>query len=180
MKSLEQESQSQKDHAEKSVNHNSNSHPDRFIRDSPMNPYHIIDQEAHLLDEIKDIRDEMNMLRALVEAQDNVWKQAFIPDNPSDSSSWNNICTPRQVLQELEEMKVEAEMIQEAVGIPFSAQISRNKLTYFLFIDKHTVRSTAKASHYQGGRVRTSTSQRHRKAIQHYSRLHDCDDCFRK
>ena len=89
MKSLEQESENQKNHAEKSVNHNSKSHPDRFIRDPPMNPYHIIDQEAHLLDEIKDIRDEMNMLRILVEAQDNVWKQAFILDNPSDSSSWN-------------------------------------------------------------------------------------------
>ena len=82
-----------------------------------MNPYHIIYQEAHLLDEIKDIRDEMNMLRTLVEAQDSVWKQAFILDNPSDSSSWNNICTPRQVLQELEDMKVEAEMIQDAVGL---------------------------------------------------------------
>ena len=170
----------QENHAEKSVNHNSKSHPDRFIRDPPMNPYHIIYQEAHLLDEIKDIRDEMNMLRTLVEAQDSVWKQAFILDNPSDSSSWSNICTPRQVLQELEDMKVEAEMIQDAVGTPFSAQTLRNKLTYFIFIDRHTVRSTAKTSHYQGGRVRTSTSKRHRKAIQHYSSLHDCDDCFCK
>lgn len=97
-----------------------------------MNHYHIIDQEAHLLDEIKDIRDETNMLRALVEAQDNVWKQAFMLDNPSDSFSWNSICTPGQVLQELGEMKVEAEMIQDAVGIPFSALTMKNKLTFFL------------------------------------------------
>lgn len=132
MKSLEKESQKQKNQTAKSANHDSKSHPDRFIRDSPMNHYHIIDQEAHLLDEIKDIRDETNMLRALVEAQDNVWKQAFMLDNPSDSFSWNSICTPGQVLQELGEMKVEAEMIQDAVGIPFSALTMKNKLTFFL------------------------------------------------
>ena len=178
MKSLEQESQYQKNQIEKANNHHSKSHRDNFIRDLPMNTYHVIDREANILNEIKDIRDEMNMLRALAEAQENVWKQASIHYDSAESSVWTNICTPGQVLQELGEMTIEAETIQNAVGTLFLGGPDIEEYVNILFIDKYTVRSTTKTSHHQGGRARTSTSQRHRQAIQHHSRLHNCNDCI--
>lgn len=91
----------------------------RLIRRTPQNPYHIISHEARLLDEIKDIRDELNMLCTLAEAQDRVWKQAFKTDNLDTYSFENNLtCTPNQVVREIHEMIKEAESVQDAVRAP--------------------------------------------------------------
>ncbi|PWY84818.1 hypothetical protein BO70DRAFT_378975 [Aspergillus heteromorphus CBS 117.55] len=89
-----------------------------WIGDLQLNPYHIISKEAELLDEIKDIRDELNILRTLEEAQEKVWKQAFQTEKLESlpNIEHSNISTPTEVLRELDEMVIEAGMVQDAIN----------------------------------------------------------------
>lgn len=88
------------------------------------NPYHIVSKEAELLNEIKDIHDELNMLRTLAESQQNVWEQFFqtkelesFPD-----FQFSETCTPNMVLRDIQNMMTETEMVQNSVC---QASISR-------------------------------------------------------
>ncbi|CAG8235818.1 unnamed protein product [Penicillium salamii] len=96
--------------------------PERYhkgwIDDMPENPYHIISEEARLLDEIKDIHDELNMLRTLAESQQLVWQQAF-QSKDLDSFThfqFHDTCTPNMILRDIQDMITEAEMVQESIN----------------------------------------------------------------
>ncbi|KAJ6020907.1 Mg2+ transporter protein CorA-like/Zinc transport protein ZntB [Penicillium herquei] len=89
-----------------------------WIDDMPENPYHVISEEARLLDEIKDIHDELNMLRTLAESQQHVWEQAF-QTKELDSFTYfqfNDTCTPNMVLRDIQDMISEAEKVQESIN----------------------------------------------------------------
>ena len=75
-------------------------------------------EETELLREIKDIRDELNILETLVEAQDTVWKQAFGIEKLENGPhfKYNHPCTPATVRIRLEYMIQNAQEVQEAVG----------------------------------------------------------------
>lgn len=85
--------------------------------DMAENPYHIISEEAELLDEIKDIHDELNMLRTLAESQQHVWEQLFQTKKLEHFAHFQFIetCTPNMVLREIQNMMTEAEMVQNSV-----------------------------------------------------------------
>ncbi|PYH88778.1 hypothetical protein BO71DRAFT_467058 [Aspergillus ellipticus CBS 707.79] len=81
------------------------------------NPYEDIGAQADLLHEIKDICDELNILKALTEVQETVWKQVFKTEN-LDRFALNHAQlqhTPTARRQEIEEMLVEAKMTLESV-----------------------------------------------------------------
>ncbi|XHG03938.1 hypothetical protein AWENTII_007222 [Aspergillus wentii] len=88
------------------------------VRELPPNPYHIISAETELLDEIKDIRDELNILRTLAEDQETVWKQAFKTERLDSQSGfkYNHLCTPTEVRREIKEMALEADMVQNSIN----------------------------------------------------------------
>ncbi|CAG8919162.1 unnamed protein product [Penicillium salamii] len=93
-------------------------HHKGWIDDMPENPYHIISEEARLLDEIKDIHDELNMLRTLAESQQLVWQQAF-QTKELDSFThfqFHDTCTPNMILRDIQDMITEAEMVQESIN----------------------------------------------------------------
>ncbi|KGO64318.1 Mg2+ transporter protein, CorA-like/Zinc transport protein ZntB [Penicillium expansum] len=86
--------------------------------DMAENPYHIVSKEAELLNEIKDIHDELNMLRTLAESQQNVWEQFFqtkelesFPD-----FQFSETCTPNMVLRDIQNMMTETEMVQNSIN----------------------------------------------------------------
>ncbi|KAF3070670.1 Ankyrin-3 [Daldinia childiae] len=76
------------------------------------NRYHIISPETELLELIRDIRDELHILRSLAEDQDVVWKQAFTPGGHTEQQGqfqYYHSCTPTDVKKSLDEMLLEAE-----------------------------------------------------------------------
>ncbi|KAL2010712.1 hypothetical protein VTN00DRAFT_6519 [Thermoascus crustaceus] len=81
------------------------------------NPYYNIAEETALLREIKDIRDELNILTNLAESQEVIWKQTFGTDSLEDRSNFKyfHSCTPTEVKQELQEMAAEAKIVQNSV-----------------------------------------------------------------
>lgn len=85
------------------------------------NPYYNIAEETALLREIKDTRDELNILTNLAESQEVIWKQTFGADSLEDHSNFKyfHSCTPTEVKQELQEMAAEAEIVQISVGVSF-------------------------------------------------------------
>ncbi|KAJ5214905.1 ankyrin [Penicillium chermesinum] len=77
------------------------------------NPYHDIAREAELLREVKDISDELNMLKNLAEDQEGVWKQFWVPGTtPRTTYTYD---TPSEIKGEIEEMIKEAEFVQQAI-----------------------------------------------------------------
>lgn len=95
------------------------------VKQIPQNPYHIISPETALLHQIRDIRDELRMLRSVAEGQEIVWKQAF------DSNAWKEVfdlgdlkdgleyyhpCTPTDVKKDLDDMVGEAEVTNDSVS----------------------------------------------------------------
>ncbi|KAI2784127.1 hypothetical protein F4815DRAFT_270024 [Daldinia loculata] len=76
------------------------------------NRYHIISPETELLELIRDIRDELHILRSLAEDQDVVWKQAFTSgghiEHPGQFQYYHS-CTPTDVKKSLDDMLLEAE-----------------------------------------------------------------------
>lgn len=81
-------------------------------------PKRSVGKEYRLLYEIKDIRDELTILKALAEAQDSVWRQAFRTGLSADGSEfeYRHLQSPRRSLLEIKEMAREAESVQDAVG----------------------------------------------------------------
>ncbi|CAG7953200.1 unnamed protein product [Penicillium salamii] len=81
-------------------------------RRSTDNLYADISEETKLLREVKDICDELNMLKNLAEDQDDVWTQVWKGDNRPDATTYD---TPTEVKAEIEEMVKEAEFVQKAI-----------------------------------------------------------------
>ncbi|GFF54269.1 hypothetical protein IFM58399_09785 [Aspergillus lentulus] len=81
------------------------------IRELPNNPHYIISEETELLDQIRDINDELHMLRSLAEDQEIVWKQAFADMETQGRFS----CTPTEIARDLDGMILEAEMTRDSI-----------------------------------------------------------------
>ncbi|KAJ5972814.1 uncharacterized protein N7479_002732 [Penicillium vulpinum] len=79
------------------------------------NPYGDIAGETELLREVKDICDELNMLKSLALDQENVWKQIWRDgSNPDATFTYD---TPSEVKKEITEMVKEAEFVQQAIDM---------------------------------------------------------------
>ncbi|KAI0595650.1 hypothetical protein F4775DRAFT_568507 [Biscogniauxia sp. FL1348] len=80
------------------------------------NRYHIISSETELLDQIRDIRDELHILKSLADDQDVVWKQAFPPRHSGNQLQYYRSHTPIDVKKDIEELLVEAETITNYIN----------------------------------------------------------------
>lgn len=69
-----------------------------------------ISRAASLLEEVKDIRDELNILRTLLAQQSSVWKELLGP-NSEDSG-------PADTTKDITEMSEQSTAIQSAVSQP--------------------------------------------------------------
>lgn len=87
-----------------------------FTGEAPKNPHHIISEETRFLDQIRDIRDELHILKSLAEDQDVVWKQAFPATRQRNPFKYNHPYTPTDVKSDLDEMILEAETTQNSVS----------------------------------------------------------------
>ncbi|RAK97324.1 uncharacterized protein BO80DRAFT_482379 [Aspergillus ibericus CBS 121593] len=79
------------------------------------NPYYDIKREIDLLRKIKDILDELHILKSLVDDQEAVFLQAFPAERPDP---WTELYAYSQVAdlkRELQEMTREAKEVQEAI-----------------------------------------------------------------
>lgn len=81
-------------------------------------PKRDVGKEYRLLYEIKDIREELTILKALTEAQETVWSQVFHAGGSRQSFRFGSRQDPRKTIMEIKEMAREAESVQDAVGIP--------------------------------------------------------------
>jgi Mg2+ and Co2+ transporter CorA len=82
-------------------------------RESTKNPYDNISEETELLREVKDISDELNMLKNLAEDQEDVWKKIWKDgQNPDATFTYD---TPSEIKAEIEEMIKEADFVQQAI-----------------------------------------------------------------
>ncbi|KAJ5679666.1 ankyrin [Penicillium macrosclerotiorum] len=79
----------------------------------PDNPYGNIAPEAELLQETKDICDELGMLKSLVEDQQVVWQQAASPE--SNTHALLAYEKPADIKAEIEEMIIEAESVKKSI-----------------------------------------------------------------
>lgn len=80
-------------------------------------PKRDVGKEYRLLYEIKDIRDELAILKALAESQEAVWRQAFRAGQSGDDSELeDHPQRPGRAILEIQEMAREAESVQDAVG----------------------------------------------------------------
>lgn len=104
------------------------------------NPFRDVSPETKLLREIKDICDELNILKALAEAQVDVWKEALQVDDLKDfKSRYNRLCKPTAVKRAIESMIQDAHIARDSVG--FSRLIS-----FLQFCEKHVSDSVLKLS----------------------------------
>ncbi|KAF5000342.1 hypothetical protein FGRMN_1810 [Fusarium graminum] len=93
-----------------------------LIKDMPSNPLsfasdpYSISPEAKVLDKIRDIRDELHMLRSLAEDQELVWRQAFEDQELKDSRQYYQPCTPADVKKDLDDMLGEVETINDSIN----------------------------------------------------------------
>ncbi|TGO54999.1 hypothetical protein BCON_0098g00210 [Botryotinia convoluta] len=78
----------------------------------PLNRYHVISSETELLDMIRDIRDELHMLRSLAEDQEIVWKQAFASSDLMHFKAY----TPTNVKKDLDDMLSEADKTENYIN----------------------------------------------------------------
>ncbi|TGO38028.1 hypothetical protein BHYA_0083g00070 [Botrytis hyacinthi] len=83
--------------------------PDRPM---PLNRYHVISSETELLNMIRDIRDELHMLRSLAEDQEIVWKQAFASSELMHSKAYS----PTNVKKDLEAMLSETDKTENYIN----------------------------------------------------------------
>lgn len=74
--------------------------------------YANIARETKLLREVKDICDELNILKTLAEDQEHVWKQFWDPEDVKSHTF--NYDTPLEIKTEIEEMIKEAESVLAA------------------------------------------------------------------
>ena len=73
-------------------------------------PYASISVAAHLLEEVKDIRDELNILKSLLRHQKTVWDDLFRVSAKNDRRR-----SPDYAMEEIEEMDRSAKRIQDSV-----------------------------------------------------------------
>ncbi|TGO21309.1 hypothetical protein BPAE_0227g00100 [Botrytis paeoniae] len=78
----------------------------------PLNRYHVISSETELLNMIRDIRDELHMLRSLAEDQEIVWKQAFASSDLMHFKAY----TPTNVKKDLDDMLSEADKTENYIN----------------------------------------------------------------
>jgi hypothetical protein len=71
-----------------------------------------------VLYEIRDLRDELYMLKSLAEDQETVWQQAFGSNHPKGNPSEYPFYTPTEVKQDLSAMMAEARNIENYVSEP--------------------------------------------------------------
>ncbi|KGO38351.1 hypothetical protein PEXP_100890 [Penicillium expansum] len=79
------------------------------------NPYGDITSETELLREVKDICNELNMLKYLALDQESVWKRIW-KDGCNQDPTFNHN-TPSEVKKEITEMVKEAEFVQKAIDM---------------------------------------------------------------
>lgn len=120
-------------------------------------PKRDVGKEYRLLYEIKDIRDELTILKALNEAQNLVWRQAFRESSDGSEFDYRHLRSPGRNLLEIKEMAREAESVQDAVGRDF---LMRQPLLT-IPTDQHTSGSAAEACRESGCRIRTETGEYH-------------------
>lgn len=77
----------------------------------PTSPYASISVAAHLLEEVKDIRDELNILKSLLRHQKTVWDDLFKKSGKKDQRK-----SPDNAIDEIEEMDKSAKRIQDSVN----------------------------------------------------------------
>ncbi|TGO10013.1 hypothetical protein BTUL_0147g00170 [Botrytis tulipae] len=75
----------------------------------PLNRYHVISSETELLNMIRDIRDELHMLRSLAEDQEIVWKQVFASSDLMHFKAYS----PTNVKKDLNAMLSEADKTED-------------------------------------------------------------------
>lgn len=78
----------------------------------PLNRYHVISSETELLNMIRDIRDELHMLRSLAEDQEIVWKQVFASSDLMHFKAYS----PTNVKKDLNAMLSEADKTEGYVS----------------------------------------------------------------
>ncbi|KAF5876598.1 putative ankyrin repeat protein [Botrytis fragariae] len=78
----------------------------------PLNRYHVISSETELLNMIRDICDELHMLRSLAEDQEIVWKQAFASSDLMHFKAY----TPTNVKKDLDDMLSEADETESYIN----------------------------------------------------------------
>lgn len=77
--------------------------------------YGNVSKETSHLCEVKDILDELNILKNLVEDQDRVWKQFCEEEAPAHNLSMLRFDTPSEIKRAIEEMTKQAEFVQTAL-----------------------------------------------------------------
>lgn len=98
--------------SKKSQQHNT-ARGEPVSQDETTNPYGNISRETSLLREVKDICDELNMLKNLSEEQEDVWRQIWKDGhNPGAIFTYD---TPSEIKAEIEEMVNEAKSVQRAI-----------------------------------------------------------------
>lgn len=91
------------------------------------NRYHVISKETELLAAIRDIRDELQILKSLAQDQEVVWKQAF-SDDAGQFSGFSAPCTPGDVKADLDEMLTETDKIDDYVSNNYYIDVTRCQL----------------------------------------------------
>jgi Mg2+ and Co2+ transporter CorA len=86
---------------------------DELEKENTKNPYDNISEETELLREVKDISDELNMLKNLSEDQEDVWKQVWKDRKNQDATFTYD--SPSEIKAEIEEMIKDAEFVQQAI-----------------------------------------------------------------
>ncbi|KAL3605288.1 hypothetical protein FPOAC2_00231 [Fusarium poae] len=114
----------------------------------PGSSNHIIDLEAKLLREVRDIRDELGMLKALSEHQETVWKQAFETEELRACFQYYHPCTPTDVKGDLDTMVAETDRVIDSL----------NSL-----LDLRTKQAAIKEAEY--GRIQTEDAARQSKSV---------------
>ncbi|KAJ0420314.1 hypothetical protein BJY00DRAFT_313252 [Aspergillus carlsbadensis] len=85
------------------------------VGDGKENEYLNIGAEMSLLVEIKDICDELNILKSLVEDQERVWRQASDVIGNGNGMSTFRDCLPSEVKRDIIGMIQDAEVIQKSI-----------------------------------------------------------------
>jgi Mg2+ and Co2+ transporter CorA len=83
--------------------------------DGQLNDYDSISKATRLLEEVKDIRDELSILKFLLKQQNYVWKQLVDESYKKPKSEESR--GPAHVVNEIDEMDKMAERIQDSVRI---------------------------------------------------------------
>lgn len=97
------------------------------IKPETTSPYASISVAAHLLEEVKDIRDELNILKSLLRHQKTVWDDLFKVSAKNDRRR-----SPDYAMEEIEEMDRSAKRIQDSVWHMSLHQQSKCCLLVFL------------------------------------------------